>query len=76
VSKKQTHEQRQAKTLLHPMHLSGMLLLSLDAAVREGICDSSRENLLLTDLPAVTASKYTRTQESLNTNSTEIMKLV
>ena len=76
MSTKQAHEQRQAKILLRPMHLVGMLQLSLDAALLEGTCDFILKNLFLTDLPAAAASKYTLTQGSLNKNSIEIMKVI
>lgn len=69
MSTKQAREPQWAKILLRPTHLVGMLRLSLDAALPQGTPPCSSENLLLTDLPAGAASKYTRTQGSLNKKS-------
>lgn len=66
-------QQFQAKPLLCPMGLVGMLQLSLDAALLESTWDFSLRNLLLTDLPA---SKFTHNQGPLNKNAIKSMDLI
>lgn len=48
----------------------------LDAALLEGTCNFSLWKSFLTDLPAVAASKYARTEGSLNKGSIKVMKLI